>query len=388
MRIPFKYTFKNFGARKLTTGITISGITLVVFVFAVVLMMAEGVQKTMRDTGLDENVIVLRKSATGEVSSIIDGETQSIIRNFPEIKKDSEGEPIFSAEPVVIINLQMKTGGMSNITVRGIASQALKLRPQIKIIQGRMINFGLKELMVGKSINERFNGAQLGSIIEFAGDKWKIVGVYESGGNGFESELWGDSRQLLSSFNRGNTVSTVTFKMNSKSDFSAIKTRFLKDRRLNQFEPKIETVFYEEQSQGLAAFIRYLGIFITVVFSMGATIGAAITMYSAVANRTVEIGTLRSLGFSRISILIAFLIESVMISLSGALIGLTLASVMQFYSIATINFATFSELSFKFSFTAGIAITSIIFALVMGVIGGFLPAFRASRLNIVKALRG
>ena len=388
MAIPFKYTIRNFRTRKLTTGITVAGIALVVFVFAAVLMMAYGVEKTLVATGAKENVKVVRKSSQGEISSIIDGETANIVRSLPHVAKDAQGQPIFSGEPVVIINLEIKGGGMSNITVRGVTQMAFNLRPTVKIIKGRMFNPSLRELIVGKSINKKFAKAEIGDKIKFAGDLWSVVGLFESDGNGFESEVWGDSQQLLGAFNRGNTVSTITLRLDDANNFEKFQREFATDKRLQQFEVMTEQRFFEIQSEFLAIFIRALGTFITVIFSFGAMIGATITMYAAVANRTVEIGTLRSLGFKRRSILTSFLIESLLITLIGAAVGLLCASFLQFFSISTLNYNSFSDITFSFALNPAIILSCIIFALVMGLVGGFLPAVRAARLNIVSALRG
>ena len=387
MKIPFKYTLRNFKARKLTAIITVSGIAMVVFVFAAALMMAYGVEKTLVSTGSPDNLKILRKSSQGEISSIIDGDTQNVIRTLPHIAKDTDGNLMISNEPVVVINLEIKGGGMSNVTVRGVSNSVYKMRSQIKLVEGRLFNTSLRELIVGKSINSKFQGAQIGSNVKFAGDEWKIVGMFEAEGSGFESELWGDSQQLLNAFNRGSAVSTMTLKLDDMANYEDFKRSFETDKRLLEFEPKIEQKYFEEQSEYLAGFIRVLGIFITIIFSFGATIGAMITMYSAVANRTVEIGTMRSLGFSRRSILTAFLFEAILTSFVGGLIGLFIASFLQFFSISTLNWNSFSELAFSFSLSPSIIISSLIFALVMGVLGGFLPSVRAARLNIVNALR-
>jgi ABC-type antimicrobial peptide transport system permease subunit len=388
MAVPFKYVLRSFKTRKLTTAITVTGIALVVFVFAAVLMMAYGVQKTLVATGSPDNVIVTRKASNGEISSIIDGDTRNVIKTLPFIAKSNNGKQIISEEPVVVINLEIKKGGMSNVTVRGVSQEVTILRPQIKIKEGRMFNPSLRELIVGEAIFKKFKGAQIGSKIKFAGDNWDIVGVLESNGSGFDSELWGDSDQLLNAFNRGSAVSTLTFKIDNINNFEKCKREFETNKRLVQFEPKIEQKFFEEQSEFLATFIRVLGIFITVIFSIGAIIGAMITMYSAVANRTVEIGTMRSLGFKRRSILTAFLSESLLISLIGAVVGLFFASFLQFFTVSTLNFSSFAELSFSFALSPSIVISSFIFAVVMGFVGGFLPSVRAARLNIVNALRG
>jgi putative ABC transport system permease protein len=322
MKIPFKYTLRNFKTRRLTTSITVIGIALVVFVFAAVLMMAYGIQKTLVATGAPDNVLVARKAANGEISSILVQNDYNTVLTLPYIAKTSDGKPIVSGEVVVVINLEKKTGGLSNVTVRGVSPQAFILRPQIKIIEGRTFTPGAREVIVGASIGKNFGGVALGGKIRFGGDDWIIVGRYDAGGSGFDSELWGDADQLMDAFNRRGGYSTMTFKLERPVAFSAFKAAFERDNRLQQFEPKIEQRFFEEQSEMMATFIRILGIFITVIFSLGATIGAMITMYAAVANRTVEIGTLRALGFRRRSVLAVFLIESLTISLIGGLFGL------------------------------------------------------------------
>jgi len=371
----------------LTNIITVFGVSLVVFVFTAVLMMAYGIQKTLVATGAEDNVIVLRKSANSEISSIISGDIQNVIRTLPHIKTTQNGKQIISYEPVVIINLNKKSGGISNVTVRGVSSEVYKLRPLVKLIKGRMFNWGTRELIVGPSISKNFKNVEIGDKVKFAGDDWLIVGNFTAGGSGFDSEFWGDSKQLLNAFNRGNTVSSVTLKLDDKSNFENFKKAFDSEKRLKQFEPKIEQKFFEEQSELMSNFIRILGIFITIIFSIGATIGAMITMYAAVANRTIEIGTLRSLGFKRRSILVVFLFESILISLVGGIIGILFASGLQFFTISTLNFASFSEISFSFALTPGIIISSLIFACVMGIFGGFLPSVKAARMNIIDALR-
>lgn len=389
MAVPFKYSIKNFGSRKLTTFITIAGIALVVFVFAAVLMMANGIEETLVATGSPDNVKIVRKAANGEISSIIDGETQNVIRTLPYVAKDNNGNPIISVEPVVVINLN-KTGtegGLSNVTVRGVSNISKDLRPQVQIIDGKIFNPNLRELIVGESISNNFDNANVGSTIEFVGDEWKIVGKFTTDGSGFDSEIWGDANQLLDAFNRGNSVSSVTIKLDNEANFAAFKKAFESERRLNQFEVKKEQAFFAEQSEYLAGFIRILGIFITIIFSIGAIIGAMITMYAAVANRTVEVGTMRALGFSRRSILIVFLFESILIALIGGGIGIVLASFLQLVSISTLNWNSWSEIAFSFTLSEGIVIGSLIFAVFMGVFGGFLPSVRAARLKIVNALR-
>ncbi|HLF20292.1 MAG TPA: ABC transporter permease [Bacteroidota bacterium] len=389
MKIPLKYTLRNFKTRRLTMAITVTGIALVVFVFTAVLMLATGIRKTLVATGSVENVIVARKAANGEISSIILNDTYNIMLSLPQVAKGSDGKPIASGDVVVIINLPKigVDGGISNVTVRGVSPAAFQLRPHMKVVEGRVFNWGAREVVVGSSIARRFEGVQVGSTIKFAGDAWTVVGRTEAGGTGFDSEIWGDVAQLQDAFSRTGAFSTVTFRMTNPGQFEAIKKAFEEDNRLQQFEPKTEQKFFEEQSEFMSIFISVLGIFITVFFSVGAIIGAMITMYAAVANRTVEIGTLRALGFRRRSVLAAFMTESLLISLMGAGIGLFFASWLQLLTVSTLNFGSFSELEFSFALTPDIVFVSIAFALAMGITGGFLPAMRAARLNIVNALR-
>ena len=386
-QIPFKYITSGFRSRRLTTGITIGGIALVVWVYTAVLMMSYGVEKTLSSNGSDRNAVIARKSSQGEISSIITGDAVNVIKTLPQIAKNESGRQLVSAEVVTVINLNVVGGGLSNMTVRGVDPAAFELRPYIKIIEGRMFNTGSQEIIVGTAVTKRFLGAKLGGKIKFANDEWTIVGIMDAKGSSFESEIWGDGTQLQAAFNRGNSVSTMTVHMTDGVTIDQFREAFESDRRINQFEPKTEIKFYQEQSQALATFIAALGTAITIIFSMGAIIGAVITMYTAVATRTTEIGTLRALGFRRRSVLASFLFETLFISATGGMIGVALASILQFFSISTMNFNSFSELTFSFAISKEIVINSMVFALVMGFLGGFFPSIRAARLNIVDSLR-
>ena len=387
MKIPFSYTWRSLWARRLTTTLTLGGIALVVFVFASVLMLSHGVEQTMIDTGSDDNVIVLRRSANSELVSQIDRDAANLIRTNPGIATGPDGKPVVSTEVVVIINLLLKeTAGMGNITVRGVSAGALPLRPQVRIVEGQMFRFGSREIIVGSSIARRYSGAGIGEQIRFGDAMWTVVGHFDAGGSGFESEIWGDVEQLMPSFGRP-VFSSMTLKLRNAGDFEGVKKQVEADPRTQYTELKREKEYYAEQSKMMSDFIKILGLIVTIIFSIGAVIGAMITMYAAVANRTVEIGTLRALGFQRRSVLSAFLVESVFLSLIGGGAGVILASVMSFVRIATVNFSTFSELAFGFTLSPSIVVSSMIFSTVMGIAGGFLPAVRASRLNILAALR-
>ena len=223
MKLPFKYVINNFKSRKITTAITVAGIAMVVFVFAAVLMMAYGIEKTLAATGAEDNVMILRKAASGEISSIISGETGNIIQSLPNIFLNADGRPVVSKEPVVVINLKIEGGGFSNITVRGVSLQIQDLRPQVTIVEGKMFNPALRELIVGTSIAKRFPEAQLNQTIKFAGNDWTVVGIFSTDGSGFDSEIWGDAVQMLDAFNRGSSVSTITIKLDDPAGFEQFK---------------------------------------------------------------------------------------------------------------------------------------------------------------------
>ena len=387
MKVPFSYIIRSLWTRKLTTILTLSGISLVTFVFAAVLMLAYGIEQTLIETGSENNLIILRKGSDAELMSQIDRNTTNIIKTQPEIMVSADGKPFASTELYVIISLTKKqTGTMANISVRGTTAEAMILRPQVKLVEGRMFRFGTSEIIIGSNVAKRFEGCEIGSQLKFGGGLWTIVGIINSGGTGFDSEVWADVEQLAPAFGRP-VFSSMIVRLKSDADFRALKTKIESDRRTNFLEVIRERDYYKRQSEFMAAFIRILGTTVTIIFSFGAVIGAMITMYAAVANRTVEIGTMRALGFQRRSILTAFLLESMFIALVGAAVGIAASSLLQFFMISTINFGSFSELEFGFKISPGVIFSTFIFALFMGITGGFLPAARAARLNIVNALR-
>lgn len=386
MVIPFSYTAKNLMARKVTTVLTAAGMALVVFVFATVLMLQEGLKKTLVDTGSPDNVVVTRRSSGTEVQSGVDRAQAAVVESQPEIAYGPDGRARVSKEMVVLITLQKRDSDKpSNVIIRGLAAQGLDLRPQVSIVQGRMFRPGSSEIIAGRSIAERFRGAGVGEQLRFAMRDWVVVGTFDANKSGFDSEIWGDVEQLMQAFRRP-VFSSLILKLSDSAQFDNLKARLESDPRLT-LEAKRESVFYAEQSEVLANFIGYLGLTLSVIFSIGATIGAMITMYASVASRTAEIGTLRALGFRSSGILTVFLLEALLLGLVGGIIGLILASFMQFLTISTMNWQSFAELAFSFMLNPAIVAKSLGFALFMGLLGGFLPAVRASRLNIVDALR-
>ncbi len=350
------------------------------------LMLAEGMEQTLIETGSPDNVIVLRGAAETEVSSAISRDSASIIESQPETENDGKGDPLASKEALVLVTLPKRgTGKPTNVAVRGIGPQAINLRPQIRLVSGRFPKPGAYEVMAGSSISSSLEESGLGSSLNFALTDWNVVGIFDAGKTAFNSELWTDADQLMAAFRR-NTYSSIIMRVRGMQSFEQVKKRLEGDPRLS-VQVKRETVFYKEQSEVMSKFIRILGLAMTTFFSVGATLGAMVTMYAAVANRTREIGTMRALGFAKASVLTAFLLESAVLGLLGGAVGVLSGSLLQFVTISTMNWETFSELAFGFKLTPSIAAYTLAFSVGMGLIGGVLPAWRASRLEIVDALR-
>lgn len=384
--VPLTYVLRNLWVRRVTTLLTAGGMALVVYVFATVLMMSEGIKSTLVATGQPDNVMVLRKGAGAEINSGIGREQAAVIESLQGIATDGAGRPLVSKEPVVLNNLPKRSNGKpSNVTVRGTSATGLALRPQVRIVQGRMFRAGTSEIVAGQAVAKGFAGVALGQSLRFAGRSWTIVGIVDGNRSGFDSEIWGDSEQMMQAFRRS-AYSSVVFRLADPDAFDAAKAVLDNDPRLT-LEAKRERQFYAEQSEALATFIRILGVALSIIFSIGAIVGATITMFAAVAQRIGEIGTLRALGFRRGAVLVAFLGESLGLSLVGGVIGLVAASAMQAVNISTTNFQTFAELAFSFTLTPSIAVQTILFSLVMGLVGGFVPAWRAARMQIVDCLR-
>ncbi|HOX88591.1 MAG TPA: ABC transporter permease [Burkholderiaceae bacterium] len=387
MKIPFSYVARNLWFRKLTTLLTASGMALVVFVFAAVLMLDAGLKSTLVSTGAPDNVVVIRQGSETEVQSGLLRDQASLVETAPEVARAPDGASSASKEVVVLNSLPKREDPTkrSNVVVRGLSPKGLALRPQVKIVEGRMFRSGSNEIVVGSSVARQFAGVEVGQQLSFAGRQWTVVGVSDAGKTAFDSEIWGDVDQLMQAFRRG-AYSSMIARLNRPEDFDALRARLDEDPRL-KVTVKRERQFYEDQSRALSNFITLLGMALSVIFSLGAMIGAAITMYAAVATRTAEIGTLRALGFRRASVLVAFLTESLLLAVVGGLAGLGAASFLTAITISTTNFQSFSELAFSFQLTPRIVVQSLAFALLMGLVGGFLPAIKASRMKIVDALR-
>ncbi len=386
MSIPISYSLRNLWTRRLTTVLTAGGMALVVFVFAAILMLAEGLRKTLVDTGSPDNVVVIRKGAGTDVQSGVERRQASIVETQPEVAFSGDGRRLLAREMVALINLPKRGGNKpAHVVIRGIEPSSLPLRPQVRITEGRMPRFGSSEIIAGASIARRFRGGGVGETLRFGMRDWTVVGIFDAGNSGFSSEIWGDADQLMQAFRRP-VYSLVIFRLADTTAFEKVKARIEGDPRLT-LEARRETRYYADQSEMMARFLRVLGVSLTVIFSLGAVIGAMITMYAAVANRTNEIGVLRALGFRRRSIIGAFILGSLLLGFAGGCAGLLLASFLQLFTISTMNFQTFSELAFSFTLTFEIFCKGLAFSLIMGFVGGVMPAIRAARMNIVEALR-
>jgi putative ABC transport system permease protein len=384
--VPLTYIARNLWVRRVTTLLTAAGMALVVYVFATVLMMTEGIRATLVATGQPDNVIVLRKGAGAEINSGITRGQAAILETLPGIATDAAGRALVSKEPVVLNNLPKRSNGKaSNVTLRGTSELGLGLRPQVRLVEGRLFRPGSSEVIAGRAVASGFQGVDLGATLRFAGRDWTVVGIFDAGKSGFDSEIWADSEQLMQAFRR-QSFSSVVFRLADAETFERARVLVDEDPRLT-LEAKREVRFYAEQSEALATFIGILGTSLAVIFSVGAVVGATITMFGSVASRIGEIGTLRALGFRRGAVLGAFLLEALLLSLVGGVVGLAGATLMQAVNVSTTNFATFAELAFQFTMTPRIVVQSLLFALLMGVVGGFVPAWRAARLKIVDCLR-
>ena len=382
--IPLFYSLRNLWVRRVTTLLTAAGMALVVFVFATSLMLDAGLKRTLVATGEPDNVIVTRKGSTTEVQSAVERGQAALVAALPEVAVI--GEPMASREIVMLISLPKRgSDKVSNAMIRGLEPVGVGMRRKVSLVQGRMFRKGSNEIVVGRSVRAQFAGVDVGEMIGFGGRQWLVVGVMDGARSGFDSEIWGDVDSLMQAFRR-QAYSSVVVRLTDPRAYDGLVDKLNEDVRI-PLAARREADYYAEQSAGLSRFIQILGLTLAVIFSIGAVIGATITMQAAVSSRTAEIGTLRALGFQRRSILMAFLAESMGLAVLGGLAGIMLASFMQFVEFSTTNFQSFSELAFGFELSWGIGIGSMIFAVTMGVAGGMVPAIRASQIGIVEALR-
>jgi ABC-type lipoprotein release transport system permease subunit len=387
MKIPIVYNARSVLQRPASTAFTALGIGLVVAVFIGMLALANGFRVALARTGSDRNVLLLRKGADNELSSGISRELTSIISASPHIAAAADKKPLISPEVYVLIPLPRleDTTQLGNVVVRGISDKAWEVRNNVQVTEGQRPASGRAEICLGSKLVGRFGHTSVGDKLRFAGRDWDVVCHFSAGGSAFESEVWGENEQFMPVF-RGQVFQSISLRLNDPRAFDDAKRALEGDKRL-QVDAHRESEFYVQQSQLLGAILEILAILITSIMAVGAVFGAVNTMYAAVAGRTPEIAVLLTLGFHPRSVLASFLAESAIIAAIGGVIGCLIALPVNGIVASTTNWASFSEIAFAFRVTPGLLLAGFVFAVVMGVIGGFFPARRAAKLPVVQALR-
>ena len=395
MAIPISYNIRNLKLRKGLTIMTALGIALTVTTAVFLMALLAGLQKAFKSSGDPINVLVMRKGSTAELSGGFDANLFPTLKTLPGIATDKDGQPLASGEWVVVVVLPRKDGtGEVNVSVRGMMPAGVALRsekkdshgqPDLKLVEGRWFSPGQREVVVGKSIHERFSGANVGDTMDFAKGQWKVVGVFDAGGTAYDSELWGDVNQIANDFDRQGGYSSAYLRATDPVAADALKHRVSDDQRL-KLEGTLETEYYEKQTNSGGA-IKFIGTFVAIIMAIGSSFAAMNTMYAAVAYRSREIATLRIIGFSRPSILTSFVIEALLLSLLGAVVGIILILPFNGMTTGIGNSLTFSETVFSLHLTWGVALVAVAFAMVMGLLGGFAPAWHAARQDILTSLR-
>ena len=396
MAIPISYNIRNLRLRKGLTAMTALGIALTVTTAIFLMALVAGLDRAFVSSGSPKNVLVLRKGSEAELSGGFDASLFPTLKTLPGIAKDSHGEPMVSGEWVVVIVLPRKDGtGEVNVTVRGMMPDGLEMRqlpdepggqPKVKLLEGRWFETGQREVVVSDSIRNRFAHANIGDTMQFGKGSWKVVGVFDAGGSAYESEVWGDVNQMASDFDRQGGYSSAYLRATDPISAEALKNRVSDDQRL-KLEGVLENDYYAKQTSSGTP-IKVIGWVVGVIMAVGSIFAAMNTMYAAVAYRGREIATLRVIGFSRPAILTSFVLESLLLALLGAIVGILLMLPFNGMQTGTSNAVTFSEVVFALRITPGVAIRAVIFALIMGFVGGLAPAWHAARQNILSALRG
>ncbi len=386
MAIPISYNIRNLRLRKSLTIMTALGIALTVTTALFIMALLAGLQKAFKASGNPLNVMVVRKGSTSELTGPFASENFPVLKTLPGIAKDSHGEPLVSGETVVVIVLPRADGsGEVNVSVRGMMQDGLELR-SVKLAQGRWFTPGQREVVVSSSIHKRFLHSNVGDTMEFGKGVWQVVGVFDAGGTAYESEVWGDVNQMNSDFDRQGVYSSAYMRATDAVSADSLKNRVSDDQRL-KLDGMIETEYYAKQTSSGAA-IKFIGLLVGIIMAIGSSFAAMNTMYAAVAYRSREIATLRVIGFSRPSILISFVLEAILLSLLGAIVGIVLMLPFNGMTTGTSNQVTFSEVVFGLQLTPSVIAYAVAFAVTMGLIGGIFPAWHAARQNILNALRG
>jgi len=369
--------------------VIVAGIAGVVGVLVALLAMAEGFERTLASTGRADRVLVLRAGSIDELGSVLSVEQTRLIRDLPGVKRGADGQPLALAENYILTNVSKKgSTSASNAVVRGTSIEVLKVRPEMRIVQGRMFETGRREVVVGRGAWEEYAGLDVGRTVEVRDGAWAIVGIFETGGDVHESELWVDATALHDAIRAPFYGVLVAQLQDARPEtFRAFKDQVTQDPRL-QASVQREPDYYASRSEGLKTFITVLGYTVAVIMALGALFGALNTMYAAVAARSVEIATLRAIGFGGGAVVTSVLIEAIVLSLAGGAIGAAIAyAVFNGFTVSTLNFQTFSQVAFAFAVTPALLVQGMAWSVVIGFLGGLFPAVRAARLPVVDALR-
>ncbi|MGB7439282.1 MAG: ABC transporter permease [Candidatus Acidiferrum sp.] len=386
--VPISYNFRSIRARWTSTIVAILGIAGTVGVFVAMLSLARGFKATLVASGSPDNALVMRAGSASEMMGGITLDSIKVLQDAPGVARDANGTPILTQDVVGVIPVPLiSTGTDANVQVRGVSPNVLEVRKFVKVVQGRMFQAGLNELVVGKNASKTYQGLTVGNKIDFAGGHWQVVGVFDAGGSAFDSEIWCDSQIFNQVLQRpANIFQSATVHLASPSTFQEFKDAVTKDPRLN-VDVYREIDYYAKQSTAMTRLITVLGGLVAAIMAVGAIFGALNTMYSAVAERGREIATMRAVGFSTWNVILSFLFEALLISFLGGVIGCLVVLPLNGLTTSTMNFQTFSNVAFAFKITFDLLVLGVVFGLVMGVLGGLLPAIRAAFQPVSVALR-
>jgi putative ABC transport system permease protein len=385
MAVPLKYNVRNLFVRRVSSLMTVAGIALVVAVFVIVMALVAGLRTAITSTGSPDNLVVMRKGSTTETNSAVTIDQFNTLKFLPGIRRDDQGNTYSSPELTVQVLLERIGGGRDNMVVRGVLPVAMRVHENVRIVEGRMLAPGVNEVIIGKQLTSRYRNCRLGSTVKFGRGKWKVVGIFDSDGSSFESEIWTDVHDLQSDARRGEYYACIRLKTEPGADQAALIKRIDEDPRIS-LQAVTEPEYYREQST-VANQLRSLGMVVAIIMAVGAIFGAMNTMYAAVSARVAEIGTLRALGFSPGAVMGSFVLESLALALCAGVVGIILALPINGFSTSMANSLTFSSLAFSFRVTPLIVLEALLFAALMGVLGGSLPARQAMRIPVVDALR-
>jgi len=387
MAIPLVYNFRSVTARWTSAIVAVLGIAGTVGVFVAMLSLARGFKATLVSSGSDDNAIIMRAGATSELTGGVSLDAVKIAQDAPGIARGSEG-PLVTPEIVIVAPIPLiSTGTDANVQIRGVSKNVLEIRRRIKIAEGRMFTPGLAEVVVGKNATKSYTGLTIGNAIPLGTVKWKVVGIFDAGSTSFDSEVWADAKLLGPAYGRGDSFfQSVTVHLDSPNSLQQVRDALTKDPRLN-VDVTREIDYYTKQSGRLTSLITILGGLVAAVMAIGAVFGALNTMYSAVAERGREIGTMRALGFSGVAVVFSFMVEALLISFVGGVLGCLAVWPVNGITTGAMNLQTFSHVAFAFTITPDLLARGVVFALVMGVVGGLLPAIRAAGVPVASALR-